>query len=122
MKRTAKQVDCSDVSGDEFMINIMCVVRHLAEPVVQVERKTLEEADGTHPQSNRRINYEDETRLAADSNILKRLWANQRNTNAQESLSRSLEFAAREAESAATGPSSSSTSQVQLKFRWRIVS
>jgi Ubiquitin elongating factor core len=61
MKRTAMQVDYSDVSGNEFMMNLLCVVRHLAEPVVQGEWKMLEEADQTYPQSNRRINYEDET-------------------------------------------------------------
>jgi hypothetical protein len=41
-------------------------------------------------------------------------WVDQRNKIVQESLSRSLEFAAREAESAAAGPSTSSAIRVSL--------
>lgn len=103
-KRAAMRVDYRNVSGDGFMMNVTSVLLHLAEPVVQGGWKMLEKIDPTYPQSNHRLNYEDETRLAADSDMLKRWWVDKRNKNAQESLMRSLEHAAKEAGS---GPSSS---------------
>lgn len=99
-KRVATQVDYRDVSGDGFMMNVMFVLMKLAEPVVQGGWKMLEKVDPTFPQSEHRIDYSDETRLAADSDMLKRWWVDQRNKNAQESLTRSLEHAAKEAAAA----------------------
>jgi Ubiquitin elongating factor core len=101
-KRIAMHVDYTDVSGDGFMLNVVHVLLCLVEPVVQGGWKVLERVDPTYPQSAHRINYTDETRLAADSDLLKRWWVDQRNPNAQESLTRALEHAAQEAQSEAS--------------------
>lgn len=105
-KRLATQVDYTDASGDGFMMNIMYVLLKLAEPVVQGGWKMLEKIDPTFPQSSHRIDYSDETRLAADSDMLKRWWVDKRNKNAQESLTRALEHAEKEAAAAAAASAS----------------
>lgn len=112
-KRSAMQVDYKEVSGDGFILNVMHVLLKLCEPIVDGGWKMLQKIDPTFPQSSHRLDYEDETRLAADSDMLKRWWVDKRNENAQESLTRQLEAAAREsgvppgavASSQAAGPS-----------------
>lgn len=111
-KRMAMQVDYNDVSGDGFIWNIMHVLLKLCDPIVAGGWRMLQKIDPTFPQSNHRIDYTDETRLAADSNMLKRWWVDPRNEDAQQSLVKHLEVAARESgiaggASAAAGPSSS---------------
>lgn len=110
-KRMAMQVDYRAVSGDGFILNIMHVMLRLCEPILAGGWKKLQLVDPTFPQSNHRIDYDEETRLAADSNLLKRWWVDSRNENAQESLTRHLEAAARDAGvsvgSSSAGPSSS---------------
>eukprot|EP00177_Eucheuma_denticulatum_P008227 GFKZ01014968.1.p1 GENE.GFKZ01014968.1~~GFKZ01014968.1.p1 ORF type:complete len:1137 (-),score=220.11 GFKZ01014968.1:190-3600(-) len=106
-KRSGMQVDYKFSSGDGFMLNIMHVLLKLCEPIIDGGWKLLQKIDPTFPQSSHRIDYEDETRLAADSNMLKRWWVDQRNENAQESLTRHLEAAARES-GLVTGAASSS--------------
>lgn len=96
-KRTAMQPDPREISRDGFMFNVMHVLLHLCDPIVAGGWKRLEKVDPTYPQNKNRIDYEDETRLAADTNMLNRWWVDQRNENAQESLLRQQEVAAREA-------------------------
>ncbi len=95
-KRMAMQVDYNDVSGDGFILNIMHVLLKLCDPIVSGGWKMLQKIDPTFPQSNHRIDYTDETRLAADSDMLKRWWVDPRNQDAQQSFSKQLEVAARE--------------------------
>lgn len=95
-KRSAMQVDYKEVSGDGFMLNVMHVLLKLCEPIVSGGWAKLQKISPLYPQSSHRIDYEDETRLAADSDMLKRWWVDQRNENAQESLTRQLEATARE--------------------------
>lgn len=109
-KRTAMQVDYAEVSGDGFMLNVMHVLLQLCEPIVNGGWKMLQKIDPTFPQSSHRLDYEDATRLAADSDMLKRWWVDQRNENAQESLTRHLEAAARESGAAASASSSQAAS------------
>lgn len=109
-KRMAMQVDYRDVSGDGFILNIMHVLLKLCEPIVEGGWKMLQKIDPTFPQSHHRIDYTDETRLAADSNMLKRWWVDPRNENAQESLTRHLEVAARESGLAGSSRSVSGSS------------
>ncbi|CAN8074443.1 unnamed protein product [Agarophyton chilense] len=110
-KRTAMSPDPREISGDGFMLNVMHVLLKMSDPIVNGGWKMLEKIDPTYPQSTHRIDFTDETRLAADSDILKRWWVDKRNENAQESLTRQLEVAAREAgmsqSSLEAGPSSS---------------
>lgn len=119
-KRSGMRVDHKDSSGDGFMMNIMHVLLKLCEPVVDGGWKLLQKVDPTFPQSSHRIDYEDETRLAADSNMLRRWWVDRRNENAQESLSRQLEVVARESglssnsEESSSGAGSSSQQQVRV--------
>ncbi len=117
-KRMAMQVDYSAVSGDGFILNIMHILLRLCEPIISGGWKKLEKVDPTFPQSSHRIDYEDETRLAADSNLLKRWWVDPRNENAQESLTRSLEVAARESgvgASSSAGPSAMEVDEGELE-------
>lgn len=109
MKRLATQPDYSDTSPDGFMMNVLHVLLKLAEPVVQGGWSKLERVDPTFPQSSYRIDYSDETRLAADSDMLKRWWVDKRNKNAQESLTRQMEHATREAAAATAGGSASAS-------------
>lgn len=95
-KRSAMQVDYQDVSGDGFMLNVMHVLLKMCDPIVAGGWKMLEKIDPTYPQSTHRIDYTDETRLAADSDMLRRWWVDRRNANAQDSLTRQLEATARE--------------------------
>lgn len=96
-KRMATQVDYRDVSGDGFMLNVAHVLLNLCEPIIRAGWSKLSLIDCTYPQSSHRLDYTDETRLAADSNLLRLWWVDQRNENAQESLQRALRNAEREA-------------------------
>ncbi|KAI0564844.1 Ubiquitin elongating factor [Gracilaria domingensis] len=96
-KRTAMNPDPREISGDGFMLNVMHVLLKMCEPIVNGGWKMLDKIHPMYPQSSHRLDFSDETRLAADSDILKRWWVDQRNANAQESLTRHLEVAAREA-------------------------
>eukprot|EP00178_Gracilaria_changii_P016427 TRINITY_DN46_c0_g1_i1.p1 TRINITY_DN46_c0_g1~~TRINITY_DN46_c0_g1_i1.p1 ORF type:complete len:1147 (-),score=163.54 TRINITY_DN46_c0_g1_i1:10691-14131(-) len=96
-KRTAMNPDPREISGDGFMLNIMHVLLKMCEPITNGGWKMLDKINPLYPQSNRRIDFTDETRLAADSDILKRWWVDKRNQNAQESFTRQLEVTAREA-------------------------
>ncbi|PXF42272.1 putative ubiquitin conjugation factor E4 [Gracilariopsis chorda] len=110
-KRTAMNPDPREISGDGFMLNIMHVLLKLCDPIVGGGWKMLEKIDPLYTQSTYRIDYTDETRLAADTNMLKRWWVDQRNENAQESLTRQLEVTAREAGIASTSLEASSSDQ-----------
>lgn len=96
-KRTAMNPDPREISRDGFMLNVMYVLLKLCDPIIAGGWKMLQKVDATYPQSSHRVNYEDETRLAADTNMLNRWWVDQRNENAQESLTRQLEVVAKEA-------------------------
>lgn len=114
-KRTGMQPDPRITSRDGFMMNIMFVLLKLCEPIVSGGWKMLQKVDPIYPQSSHRIDYSDETRLAADTNMLKRWWVDQRNENAQGSLVRQLEIAAREsgmASSSASGSDGSASNAV----------
>lgn len=105
-KRAGMQPDPRVTSRDGFMMNVMFVLLKLCEPIVSGGWKLLEKIDPTYPQSIHRVDYSDETRLAADTNMLKRWWVDQRNENAQESLARQLEVTARESGLSSTAGSS----------------
>lgn len=90
-KRTGMSPDPREISRDGFVLNVMHVVLKLCDPIVSGGWKMLQKVDPTYPQSVHRVNYEEETRLAADTNMLKRWWVDQRNVNAQESLARQLQ-------------------------------
>lgn len=104
-KRAGMQPDPSATSRDGFMMNVMFVLLKLCEPIVTGGWKMLQKVDPSFPQSTHRIDYSDETRLAADTNLLKRWWVDQRNENAQNSLVRQLEVAARESRASSDGAS-----------------
>lgn len=110
-KRTAMNPDPREISGDGFMLNIMHVLLKLCDPIIGGGWKMLEKINPLYSQSSYRIDYVDETRLAADTNMLKRWWVDQRNENAQESLTRHLEVAAREAGVAQSSLEASSSDQ-----------
>lgn len=110
-KRAAMQPNPHSTSRDGFMLNVMFVLLKLCDPIVSGGWKLLQKVDPTYPQSVHRIDYSDETRLAADTDMLKRWWVDQRNQNAQESLTRQLEVTARESGMG----SSSSNSEVETK-------
>lgn len=112
-KRTAMHPDPREISRDGFIWNVMHVLLKMCEPIVAGGWKLLQKVDPTFPQSKHRINYEEETRLAADTDMLKRWWVDKRNPNAQESLTRQLELTARESGMAVdggAGPSSAGAS------------
>lgn len=119
-KRSGMQVSHKDSSGDGFMMNVMHVLLKLCEPIVDGGWKLLQKVDPTFPQSSHLIDYEDETRLAADSDMLRRWWVDPRNENAQESLTRQLEVAARESglkpnsEDSSNGAGSSSQQEAAM--------
>lgn len=96
IKRSGMRFSPEFSCGDGFMMNVMDVLLRLAGPIVNGGWKILQKVDPTFPQSRHRLDYNDETRLAADTNMLRRWWVDQRNENAQESLTRQLEVAARE--------------------------
>ncbi|GAB0497141.1 hypothetical protein MMPV_008464 [Pyropia vietnamensis] len=89
-RRTAIHFNRSVVSGDGFILNVMDVLLRIAEPFSHPSSAKLAKVDPTYVQSSHRIDYTDETRLAADSNMLNRFWVDPRNRNAQESLERAL--------------------------------
>lgn len=89
-RRTAIHFDRRVVSGDGFILNVMDVLLRIAEPFSHPSSAKLAKVDPTYVQSSHRIDYSDETRLAADSNMLNRFWVDPRNRNAQESLERAL--------------------------------
>lgn len=107
-KRSGMQPDPRVTSRDGFMLNVMHVMLKLCDPIVSGGWRMLQKIDPTYPQSSFRLNYDDETRLAADTDILKRWWVDQRNENAQESLTRQLEVVARESGLPSAAASSSS--------------
>lgn len=95
-KRVAMRPEPQVISRDGFMVNIMFVLLKLCEPIVSGGWNLLSKIDPLFPQARIRIDYSEETRLAADSNMLDRWWVDQRNENAQESLTRQMEVTARE--------------------------
>lgn len=120
-KRAALQPDPRSTSRDGFMMNVMFVLLKLCEPIVSGGWRLLQKIDPTYPQSSHRIDYSGETRLAADTDMLKRWWVDKRNQNAQESLTRQLEVAARESGLANAAASSDSASLSQLDHGQRLV-
>lgn len=112
-KRAGMQFDPRTVSGDGFMMNMMDVLMHLCEPIIAAGHSKLNLIDATYPQSNLRLNFTDETRLAADSDMLKRWWVDKRNFDAQQSLIHQMKRAEKEAglDGATTEDGEGSTSE-----------
>lgn len=106
-KRAAMRPNPQLTSRDGFMLNVMFVLLKFCDPIVANGWKLLQKVDPTYPQSSHRIDYTDETRLAADTDMLKRWWVDKRNQNAQESLTRQLEVTARESGLSSSAGSSS---------------
>jgi len=104
-RRTAIHFDRQVVSGDGFVLNVMDVLLRIAEPFSHPSSEKLAKVDPTYVQSTHRIDYSDETRLAADSNMLNRFWVDPRNRNAQESLERALAEQRMEIEASGGGSS-----------------
>lgn len=127
-KRAGMQPDPRVTSRDGFMMNIMFVLLRLCDPIVTGGWSRLQKIDPTFPQSTHRIDYSDETRLAADTNMLKRWWVDQRNENAQKSLVRQLEVAARESGmssdgvTAHDGASFNTTDVIQVSTEFNFIS
>lgn len=121
-KRAGMQPDPRVTSRDGFMMNIMFVLLKLCDPIVSGGWKMLQKVDPTFPQSTHRIDYTDETRLAADTNMLKRWWVDQRNENAQKSLVRQLEGAARESGMSSDGAGSDSMDVIQVPTEFNFIS
>lgn len=109
-RRTAIHFDRRVVSGDGFILNVMDVLLRIAEPFSHPSSAKLAKVDPTYVQSSHRIDYSDETRLAADSNMLNRFWVDPRNRNAQESLERALAEQRMEIETAAGAASAAAAS------------
>lgn len=121
-KRTGMHPNAMEVSRDGFILNVMCVLLKLCEPIVGGGWKMLDKIDPSYPQSgNSKIDYEDETRLAADTNMLKRWWVDKRNENAQQSLARQLEVNEREAVVSATESASGADSAQGSSFELQTV-
>lgn len=113
-RRTAIHFDRRVVSGDGFILNVMDVLLRIAEPFSHPSSAKLAKVDPTYVQSSHRIDYSDETRLAADSNMLNRFWVDPRNRNAQESLERALAEQRMEIEEAGAASAAAAVSSADV--------
>lgn len=86
-KRTAMQANCNAISEDGFMFNVMYVLVRLS---TCLSRNTslveLDSIDPRFPQAEGHIDFSNETRLAADSDMLKQWRENDENPITREHL------------------------------------
>jgi len=85
--RTKMQADYLTVSADGFVLNLLDVLLRLCDPFMDLNLSKIAAIDPSYVFSGHRVDYSDQTRLAADSTqVLK--WLDPRNPNAQESYHR----------------------------------